>query len=79
MAIVTLTVTVDTHEHSFVENAAQAKALIENLLQRDPRYHTCSMKVSVLEVHVEHKKSRSRETAGDELNNIFNEGPPPMG
>lgn len=75
MATVTVVVTLDTTEHSFVENAEQARALIENILERDPRFNINHMAVN-LDPKVIHERDTMTENAGDELHNIFKRDPP---
>lgn len=84
MSYVDITVRVDTNEHGFVRTPNQAKVLVETILARDPRYSTCSMEVALSDGSGETEIRRRamglssaqelaayRETAGDELHNIF--------
>ena len=72
MARVMVTVAVNTSEHSFVETAEQARALVENILQRAPQYHTTGMEVTVANGGRSGSHRDINEgTDGDEVLNIF--------
>lgn len=73
MTTVMVIVTLDTEKHSFVETPLQARAVIENILRRDPRFNINHMTVSLApsEPEVTYRRDRSVETAGDNLHNIF--------
>lgn len=69
---VSVIVTMDVVEHSFVTNEIEARALIEHMLRRDPRFHTHEMVVRLEpNTYLGYHSEPLPETAGDNLCNIF--------
>lgn len=75
MSTIAVIVTIDTFEHSFMETALQARAVIENILRRDPRYTLNHMTVN-LQPEAVHQRDTRAEDAGDNLCNIFEQNNP---
>lgn len=71
MTRVIITVTLDTNDHTFVQTLSEARAVVQNILERDPRYHTSHMVVGVGNGRTVHDSVN--DNAGDELHNIFEE------
>ena len=47
MSYVYLSVRVDLRDHTFVQTPHQAKCMVQQILERDPRWSTCDMEVTL--------------------------------
>lgn len=74
MTFVDVVVKVDTAAHSFVSNPSEARAIVENILRRDPRFSTCRMTVTTEETWIKMDDPEDvvdEEYSSERVTNIF--------
>lgn len=74
MSYVDITVRVDTREHSFAHNEEEARAMVENMLNRDPRFRQHGMSVVLngrKPTEFEKDVRAWNETADEDFHNLF--------
>jgi len=73
MSYVDVTVRVNTADHSFVSSPSEARAVVENILRRDPRFRTNGMTVLLRNDGTSTNTDfvHEDEHAGENLHNVF--------